>query len=193
MAMAHNDSKHRCKRRNQWDCWVCLPTADLHPIHALAPSSKLTLGAAAKSHKTVSSTFILLPSLIGFLIEQKMLTFVAKRLGPFTLADKLRELELAIFRSLLLGVDKLPSKAQTTMSFTILQSLNNWASVKWPCSQWDIKEGMIPNKGAYMTSQRMRVCMKAHWLRAQEMRAWTLDIPIPPHVGSWELLSKSLS
>jgi hypothetical protein len=42
----------------------------------------------------------------------------------------LRELELAIFRSLLLGVDKLSPKAQTTMSFTILQALNNLSKCK---------------------------------------------------------------
>ena len=122
--LAHNNSKNRCKRRKQWDCWVCLPTADLHPIHALAPSSKLILGAAAKSHKTVSSTFILLPALIGLLIEQNA-DFHRKMSRSLCTRG-----QVAIFRSLVLGGDKLSSKAQTTMSLTILQALNNLSKCK---------------------------------------------------------------
>jgi hypothetical protein len=41
-----------------------------------------------------------------------------------------RELELAIFGSLILGVDKLPFKAQTIESFTNLQALNSLSMVK---------------------------------------------------------------
>lgn len=117
------------KRRNQWDCWVYLPTADLHPIHALAPSSKLPLGAAPKAHKTVRRTPLLLPTLIGFLIEQNT-NFIAKWVGLFTVEVELTELKLAIFRSLLLGVDKLSSKVQTTMNLTNLQALNNLSKCK---------------------------------------------------------------
>jgi hypothetical protein len=59
------------------------------------------------------------------------------------------ELELVIFRSLMLGFDKLSSTSQTVGSFTNLQAFNGLRKCGIAMFKWMSKGGK--DKGQYMT------------------------------------------
>ena len=86
------------------------------------------------------------------------------------------------YSSLMLGVHKQTSKAQTIESLTKPQALNNPSKYKVAIAQSKISRVMILNETTIMRSQNR---LKSQWLEGHKMNAQTLNILKLPPWGSW--------
>ena len=83
-----------------------------------------------------------------------------KKIDGLLLSSSL-ELELAIFGTVTIEVDKLSFKAQTNENLINLQAVDSLS--KWKVAMVEVRcqAGMILNKGTSLTSQRMLECLLA--------------------------------
>ena len=160
----------------------------LHQIRTHQESPKSCPPRQPGAHYTANPFFVQLPTtcptrptqpaLLKNPILWRLVWYATRSWGPFKLSVRVESSNLQVLEVWYLRLTNIHPKLKLLRDPPIFKFSTAWACIKQPSSKWDIKGGMLLNKKAFMTSQRMLESPLASGPQNEGSSSWH---PKPPH------------